>query len=85
MVHANSSFLHFFRFLNGRSLLFRHEDLSCVVIADIPDDLPYEFHLVGVFALLDQRAQHIAEYASEILMARVGKEAAAVGEHTDEL
>ena len=57
----------------------------CVVICDALDD-PFKGCVVlGILALLYPFTDEIAHNASEILVAGIGHEGAAVGEHTDEV
>lgn len=65
-------------------LLLEVEVVLCVFVADALDYLFKSFVVLGVFAVLYPTADEVAEYASEILVARIGNEAAAVGEHSNE-
>ena len=59
--------------------------VDCVVIADILNDLAHGFDIIRILAALDQLAKLGAEDATEILMARVRKEGAAIRQHSHKL
>ena len=55
-----------------------------IVVADVLDHLTDEGQFAfWQFAALDVLAKHVAEQAAEVLVARIGEEGAAVGEHSD--
>ena len=56
----------------------------CVVIADIFHDLAKTLLVIGVTPFFDEMSDIIAEFATEIIVARIGKEAARIREHPDE-
>ena len=56
-----------------------------VVEADAADDLLQGLFIVGILAVLDPLADDVAHDAAEIVVAGVAQEAAAVGQHTDEV
>ena len=55
-----------------------------VVIADFFHDLAKALLIVGVTPLFDEMSDIIAEFATEIIVARIGEEAARICEHPDE-
>ena len=55
-----------------------------VVIADIFHDLAKALFIVGVTPFFDEMSDIIAEFATEIIVARIGEEAARICEHPDE-
>ena len=56
-----------------------------IIIRNVSDHLFYEGHLLGwQLAVLDILTYHITELAAEILVAGIGEEGTAVGEHTHE-
>ena len=57
----------------------------CVVEADALDDLLQSLLVVGILAVLDPLTDEVAEDAAEVIVAGVAQEAAAVGQHTDEV
>ena len=57
----------------------------CVVEADAADDLLQSLLVVGILAVLDPLTDEVAEDAAEVIVAGVAQEAAAVGQHTDEV
>ena len=57
----------------------------CVVEADALDDLLQSLLVVGILAILDPLADDVAQDAAEVVVAGVAQEAAAVGQHTDEV
>ena len=67
----------------GRSL--QVEVPICVVEADAADDLLQSLLVVGILAVLDPLADDVAHDAAEVVVAGVAQEAAAVGQHTDEV
>lgn len=56
-----------------------------VVEADAADDLLQGLLVVGILAVLDPLADDVAHDAAEVVVAGVAQEAAAVGQHTDEV
>jgi hypothetical protein len=61
------------------------EILPGIVIADIPDQAADEFVVIGDKSAPHVVTEDIAEEAAEILVARVGNEGPAVGQHADKL
>lgn len=59
--------------------------ILCVVVGDAGDDLLEGFVVLGVFAVGYPFTDEVAEDAAEVLVARVGYEATAIGEHADEV
>ena len=59
--------------------------VDCVVVANILNDLTDGFNVIRILAALDQLAELGAEDATEILMARVRKEGAAIRQHSHKL
>ena len=57
----------------------------CVVEADALDDFLQSLLVVGILAVLDPLTDEVAEDAAEVIVAGVAQEAAAVGQHTDEV
>ena len=57
----------------------------CVVEADALDDLLQSLLVIGILAILDPLADDVAQDAAEVVVAGVAQEAAAVGQHTDEV
>lgn len=54
-----------------KTIISLGEILHCVVVTNVLYDLADELNVVGIFALFDKSAEHIAENASEILVASV--------------
>ena len=54
------------------------EVVHCVVVANVLNDLANKLDLAGVFALLDDVAEHVAKDTSKVLVASVRKETTAV-------
>ena len=67
----------------GRGL--QGEVTLCVVEADALDDLLQSLLVVGILAIFDPLADDVAQDAAEVVVAGVAQEAAAVGQHTDEV
>ena len=54
------------------------------MVADVGDHRADQVHRVGQQALLDLRAQQVAEDTAKVLVASVGEERSAIGQHADE-
>ena len=54
-----------------------------VAVADVTNNLPDQFHIIGDESALHVASENVAEQAAEVFVARVGDERAAVGEHAD--
>ena len=61
------------------------EICNSVVVANIAYNLTDKLNVARIFTVFDKIAEHVAENASEILVASIREETAAVGEHTNEL
>ena len=60
----------------GKKLFF--EVVHGVVVTDVFDNFAYKLDIAWVLAFLNQVAEHVAKYATEVLVTCVGKEATAV-------
>jgi hypothetical protein len=76
-------------YVSGRQVcslvLKKSEILPGVSIADIADQAADEFVVIGDKSVPHVVTEDIAEEAAEILVARVGNEGPAVGQHADKL
>jgi hypothetical protein len=55
----------------------------CVIKADVFNHFTKQIHIRRNFTILNISADQVAENATEIFVTRIGKEAAAVGQHAD--
>lgn len=65
--------------------LFYAEILCGIGIRNIPHGIRQKIYIAGVFPFLYQIADQLAQNTAEILMARIGKKASGIRDHTDKL